>query len=260
MHLTGKSQILNTYFWILTALKLLHNMIRRSIIIFIITCVCHASWAQGDHLTVGIGPSMIYGDNSGQYRDFKFKILPAISLSFNKQVNENIAVRGSLGAQMLNSGDYDVPYPKKLVRWGDQDQAYRYKGMAYLADAMPIFMTNPNEMGMMMSTFQFYVGLGVGAMFVDREQETLKNGIIEDDALISGDIITSKVSNVIPYIPTRIGISTNSDSDWDIGLEFVLIVTTNSKLDGNNIDYNGIAPDMAGQILFTVKRYIGKRW
>jgi hypothetical protein len=213
-------------------------------------------------LTIGIGPSFIYGDNSGEYRDFKFKVLPAVSLSFNKQINENITVRGSLGAQMINSGDYadyDGANTKKLIRWGDQDQAFEYKGTSYFADAMPMFMTNPNEMGMLMSKFQFYAGLGLGIMFVDREQKTLKNGIITDGVLV-GDIVTSNETNVLPYIPMRIGLTTNSGGDWDIGLEFVLVTTLSSKMDGNNIKDKSLSPDMTGQILFTVKRYIGKPW
>jgi hypothetical protein len=234
-------------------------MVRRSIFIFITFCICHTSWAQGDHFTLGIGPSMVYGDNSGIYRDFRFKILPAISLSFNKQRDENIGLRGSLGVQMLNGGEYDLRRPKKLIEWGDQDQAYSFKGIAYSLDAMPIFMTNPNEMGMMMSTFQFYMGVGLGVLYVDREQKTWKNGILEDGEL-TGDIVTTNESNIIPYIPTRIGVTTNSGEDWEIGLELVLNVTTNSKLDGNTIKDKTISPDMTGQILFTVKRYIGRRW
>lgn len=236
-------------------------MIRQSIIIFIVSCICQTSWAQGDHLTLGIGPSMIYGDNSGHYHKLRFKIPPAISLSLNKQINEHIGLRGTLGIQRLNSGDYEkYPNPARLAKWGNQGKPFAFKGMGYFADVMPIFLTNPNEMGMLMSTLQFYGGLGLGAMFVQRDQKTLLNGIDEDGLLLPGDIVTSKETNVIPYIPTRIGVSTNSSSDWDIGIEFVLIVTTSSKLDGNDINYNRITPDMAGQILFTVKRYIGKSW
>ena len=238
-------------------------MIRRFLVVIFIVSICQTSWAQGDHLTLGIGPSFVYGDNSGEYSNFKFKVLPAMSLSFNKQMTENITVRGSIGVQMINSGDYadyDGENTKKLIRWGDQDQAFSYKGTSYFADAMPIFMTNPNEMGMLMSTFQFYAGLGLGIMFVEREQNTLKNGLLTDGVLTEGDVVTSKETNVLPYIPTRIGLSTNSGGDWDLGLEFVLITALNSKLDGNNIKDKSLSPDMSGQILITVKRYIGKSW
>ncbi len=235
-------------------------MIRRFLVVIFIVSICQTSWAQGDHLTLGIGPSLVYGDNSGIYQDFKFKVLPAMSLSFNKQMTENITVRGSLGAQMINSGDFYRLNSKKVIRWGDQDQAFSYKGTSYFADAMPIFMTNPNEMGMLMSTFQFYAGLGLGIMFVEREQNTLKNGLLTDGVLTEGDVVTSKETNVLPYIPTRIGLSTNSGGDWDLGLEFVLITALNSKLDGNNIKDKSLSPDMSGQILITVKRYIGKSW
>ncbi len=238
-------------------------MIRRFFVVFMITCICQTSWAQGDHITFGIGPSFIYGDNSGEYSSFKFKVLPAVSLSINKQITENITLRGSLGVQMINSGDYedyDGNNIKKLIRWGDQDQAFGYKGTSYFADVMPFFMTNPNEMGMLMSTFQFYAGLGLGVMLVNREQDVLKNGIATDNVLTQGDIVTYKETNVLPYIPTRIGLSTNSGKDWDLGIEFVLLTTLNSELDGNNIKDKTLSPDMSSQILITIKRYIGKSW
>jgi hypothetical protein len=256
-----ENQILNTYFWILTTMKLFQNMIRRLIIVFTVMCMCQTSWAQGDHITLGIGPSMIYGDNSGHYKRFFFKIQPAVTLAFNKQMSEHVGVRGTLGLQKFDSGDYEqYPHPERLAKWGNLGKPFAFKGVGYFADAMPIFTTNPNEMGMLMSSLQFYAGLGFGVMYVQRDQKTLISLFDEEGLPVADDIVTTKESNVIPYIPTRIGFSTNSSKDWDFGLEFVLILTTNSNLDGNDINYNSIGPDMAAQILFTVKRYIGKRW
>lgn len=230
------------------------------IVLFFTICFCLKSSAQGDHLSLGIGPSMVYADNSGEYRDFRFKVQPAVSLSISKQMNENLALRGTIGVQFLNSGDYDSPYPKRLIKWGNQDQAFEFKGTGYFADALPVFTTNPNASGMLMSTLQFYAGLGFGVMVVKREQKTLKNGVTEDGVLVEGDIVASNETRAIPYIPLKTGISTNLSGDWDFALEFVLIITTNSELDGNNIKNKQIAPDMSGQILFTVKRYFGQAW
>lgn len=237
-------------------------MIKNVISVFFIICFYHTVSAQGDHISIGIGPSLIYSDNSGLYKKFRFKVQPAITLSINKQINEYVGLRGSLGTQIFNSGDYKDydPNPKRLVNWGNEDQAFGFKGTGYFADVMPVFTTNPNAAGMLMSSLQFYAGLGFGVMFVEREQETLKNGVIIDKVLVEGDIITSNETNFIPYVPIRTGLSTNLSGDWDFALEFALLITTNSELDGNNIKYNQVNPDMSGQILFTVKRYFGSAW
>lgn len=235
-------------------------MIRILIIVFIIMCCCQNLSAQGNHFSIGIGPSLLYSDNSGEYREFGFKIQPSITLSFNQQMSENVALRGSLGAQNFNSGDYFLLLPKTRIIWGNNDQAFGFKGRGYFADVMPIFTTNPNSSGMLNSSLQFYAGLGIGLMFVERDQETLKNGVFKDGVMIRGDIISSYETNLIPYVPIRTGISTNLSGDWDFALEFVLMTTLNSELDGNNIKDKTLTPDMLGQIQLVVKRYFGSPW
>jgi hypothetical protein len=166
----------------------------------------------------------------------------------------------SVGAQIFNSGEYYLAYPNKIVRWGDKDQAFGFKGRGYFADLMPVFTTNPNSSGMLNSSLQFYAGLGFGLMFVERDQQTFKNGVFKGGILISGDIISSNETNLIPYIPIRTGVSTNLSGNWDFALEFALMTTLNSELDGNNIKDKLLTPDMSGQIQFVVKRYVGQVW
>jgi hypothetical protein len=235
-------------------------MIRNFIFIFMAMCFSRNLSAQGNHFSIGIGPSLIYLDNSGIYQDFRFKIQPAITISFNQQLSENVGLRGSVGAQIFNSGEYYLAYPNKIVRWGDKDQAFGFKGRGYFADLMPVFTTNPNSSGMLNSSLQFYAGLGFGLMFVERDQQTFKNGVFKGGILISGDIISSNETNLIPYIPIRTGVSTNLSGNWDFALEFALMTTLNSELDGNNIKDKLLTPDMSGQIQFVVKRYVGQVW
>jgi hypothetical protein len=235
-------------------------MIRNFIFIFMAMCFSRNLSAQGNHFSIGIGPSLIYSDNSGIYQDFRFKIQPAITISFNQQLSENVGLRGSVGAQIFNSGEYYLAYPNKIVRWGDKDQAFGFKGRGYFADLMPVFTTNPNSSGMLNSSLQFYAGLSFGLMFVERDQQTFKNGVFKGGILISGDIISSNETNLIPYIPIRTGVSTNLSGNWDFALEFALMTTLNSELDGNNIKDKLLTPDMSGQIQFVVKRYVGQVW
>jgi len=235
-------------------------MLRNFIFIIMVMCFSRSLLAQGNHFSIGIGPSLLYSDNSGDYRQFGFKIQPAITLSFNQQLSENIGLRGSVGAQIFNSGDYYLLLPKTRTIWGNNDQAFGFKGRGYFADLMPVFTTNPNSSGMLNSSLQFYAGLGLGLMFVEREQETLKNGIVKGGVLISGDIISSNENSLIPYVPIRTGVSTNLSGNWDFALEFVLMTALSSELDGNNMKAKLLTPDMSGQIQFVVKRYFGQAW
>lgn len=236
-------------------------MIRSFTIVCFTLFLCQNLKAQGNHVLFGIGPSLLYVDNnSGLYKKFQFQVRPALTLSVNKQLTENIGLRGTLGAQMLYSGEYDLSYAERIAEWGQEGQAFEFKGAGYYVDVMPIFTSNPNSLGMTMSQIQFYAGLGFGLMFVQREQKTLENGIVEEGELIAGEIVRSKETSLIPNIPLRVGFGTNTGNHWDYGLEFVLITSLNSELDGNNINYNAMKPDLSGQILFTVKRYFGRAW
>lgn len=237
------------------------SLVRTLVFGFFLVCFCQTVSAQGNYISLGLGPSLLYSDNSGIYRESKFKIQPTISLSYNKQINDFIGLRGSLGVQFLNSGDYYLEKPRHMVKWGDKDQAYSFTGHGYFADVMPVFTTNPNSSGKLSSTFQFYAGAGFGLMFVQREQKIFKNGLVQFNDIIEGETIITSDSDLIPYVPIRTGINTNLSGDWDFGLEFVLLVTTNSEVDGNNIlDKRITKVDMSGQILLSVKRYIGSPW
>lgn len=228
------------------------------VVVFMFTS--HVLMAQGDYISIGIGPSMVYGDNSGVYREFRFKTQPAVTLAFNRQLNEFVGLRGSIGGQMIESGDYDLIFKRKIINWGNQDQAFRFKGTTYFADFTPVFTTNPNAAGKIASSFQFYAGLGIGAMFVLRDDEILKNGKLLNGELVEGEVVKISESNFIPYIPIRTGFSTNLSGNWDFALEFVLMTTINSELDGNNLKDKALSPDMTGQIQFVVKRYFGQAW
>src|SRR5688572_12495770 len=113
--------------------------------LFFSVCFCLKSSAQGDHLSLGIGPSMVYADNnSGVYKEFRFRVRPAVTLAVSKQLSESLALRGTLGVQIFDSGEYDFSYSKRISNWGNKDQAFEFKGTGYFADFLPVFTTNPN--------------------------------------------------------------------------------------------------------------------
>ncbi|SDZ29246.1 MULTISPECIES: hypothetical protein [Rhodonellum] len=237
-------------------------MMRTFISILILLCTLKISNAQyiRDHISIGIGPSMLYGDNAGEYTAFKFKILPSATLAYNNQIADIMDLRATFGVQMLNSGGYDPLNTGRVVRWGDNDQAFDFKGNAYFGDIMSVVNFNPNIPGRAGEIANFYAGLGLGVMYVNRDQEVLKNGRIENEILLEGEIIKSKQSTTLAYLPFRVGVSTNLESDWDYSFDFSLFTALDSGLDGNNMKTKRIKPDMMGQFQIVIKRYFGRSW
>lgn len=213
-----------------------------------------------DHISIGIGPSMLYADNAGEYSNFKFKILPSATLSYNKQIADVMDLRATFGLQMLNSGGFDPLNAGRVVRWGNNDQAFDFEGNAYFGDIMTVFNFNPYIPGRAGEVANLYAGAGIGVMQVKRKQEVLKNGKIENNVLTAGEIIKSNQSTTLAYIPFRLGISTNLESDWDYSLDFSLFTAMNSELDGNNMKTKRITPDMMLQFQIMIKRYLGRSW
>lgn len=235
-------------------------MLKPLLFLFIFTCFYQNLSAQGDYVSLGIGPSLLYSDNAGEYRAFKFKVQPSVTLSVSKQLSEFIAVRASVGSQMFNSGGFDPLNTGRVVNWGNKDQAYDFKGLGYFGDIMPVLTTNPNAVGMVTASYQFYMGLGFGMMYIQRDEKTLKNGVIFDRELIRGTTVESKESSYVGYVPLRTGINTNLSGNWDYSLEFTLITMMGSDLDGNNVQTKLIKPDMIGQVQIKVSRYFGMAW
>src|SRR5690606_18298621 len=79
------------------------------LVILVLVVSIHFVKAQDDRphrIGIGLGPAMMYGDNTGINRKFKFKVLPTLSVDYNKKLHTFFDVRGSVGWQMVNSGDF----------------------------------------------------------------------------------------------------------------------------------------------------------
>jgi len=212
-----------------------------------------------DYFTIGIGPSMIYGDNSANYPNLDFKISPSISMGYNQQINHHYDVKATLGVQLLNSGNTlsqmshgDIP---KIVGWGKEGQAKDFLGQAFFMDVMPIYNFRPVLPDMVGYPWLYYVGAGIGVMHVNRHEEIMVG--INDLEEADYEILTQRRSTTAAYIPLRAGVSTNFEKDYDIGLEFSAFVTTGSEIDGNNIQRKFIGADMLFHIQLVAKVYLG---
>jgi hypothetical protein len=206
-----------------------------------------------DHISLGFGPSMVYGENTGDFRSFKFKVLPAATFSYNKQLSHRFDLKSSIGAQFLNSGGYENISDPTVIAWGNNGQAFDFKGVGYFADIMPVYVFNPEVKNRVPDVVSVYAGLGVGVMHVVREQK------VTNSTPMTGNVIeTSDKSTTAAYIPFRLGVSSKLDFDWDYALEFTALTMTNSEIDGNNMKNKLINPDILLQFQIIVKKYIGR--
>jgi len=210
-----------------------------------------------DHISGGYGWGMIYAENAGIYKSMQFKIEPTFSFSYNKEMSDKFDLRATIGGQIMNSGEYRPLNNPIIIKWGDNGQAYFFKGIGYFLDVMPIMYLNPNSSGVG-EPVNFYVGLGLGAMYSQRAQRVMRDGVLENGIYVQGFVERSNQSTTVAYVPVKFGMVSNFEYDWDIGFELSAMFLTNSKIDGNNMKNKLIYPDVMGNFQFIIKRYINR--
>lgn len=235
---------------------MIYLMKKSLFILFIIITSFRIAEAQDDRtdrIGVGVGPATMYGDNTGITREFKFKVLPALTFDYHKKLHTFFDIRGSLGWQMVNSGDF---YRKiHLLKIADNNLPHGFKGNAFYADVMPIFHVNPNQSGYLPALYQVYIGAGIGIAHVMRTDRYLS--VIGIDALgeeILGNPRSLKGNNTSVYVPFRAGVSKDFRGDWEIALEPSMLVSFFGELDGNDLQQKVIKPDILFQFQFFLRR------
>jgi hypothetical protein len=224
------------------------------LIIFTITLsVSEAQDDRTDRIGMGLGPAMMYGDNTGINRKLKFKVLPALTLDYHKKLHTFFDVRGSLGWQMVNSGNfYNTRILQKIAK---NNLPHGFKGNAFFADVMPVYHVNPNQSGYLPAMYKVYLGIGLGVAHVARTDRYLS--IIGEDIYgeeILGSPRSIKDSNTSVYVPFRAGVSKDFREDWEIAIEPTLLVSFFGELDGNDLQQKIVKPDILAQFQFFVRR------
>ncbi|GAB2996916.1 hypothetical protein GCM10027284_13220 [Cyclobacterium sediminis] len=205
-----------------------------------------------DRIGVGVGPSFMYGDNTGVHSKFKFKVLPALSLDYQKKINAYFDVKGTIGWQLVNSGDHYNQEQIDIIAADNQPHAF--SGSVFFGDIMPIYHFNPNLSGYIPSLIKVYSGLGLGYIYSSRTDERL---ILNDPQRRTESY---KASDSGIYIPFRIGAFKDLQSDADIGLEATFIYSPFSELDGNDLQQKRVSADMLMQFQFYYRIHIGRRY
>lgn len=221
------------------------------VILLFIFFIIETSYSQyrRDHLFIGLGPSVLYGDNTGNFRELDFKALPALTFGYSYDLANRIDIRASVGAQLFDGAGIRT-FPQQ--EWIPTRQAYDSKGLAIFADVMPVFYLNP-DMRRNRHKVNYYVGIGLGMMQVERE---VKIGVLVANPEEGGPYYASEMerqNTTSLYFPLRAGISTNRVKGWDFGVEGSILASTSSDLDGNHYQSKSIKQDMLLQIQLVVK-------
>lgn len=215
--------------------------------------VCHFSTAQNfnkDRLPRvnmvygGLGPSLMYADNGGGLRNLAVKIRPAASIAYSRKINSYLDVKGTFGFQMLESQSPGYFSDSALYRWRETGQAIGMKGNALHFDVMPVFHLIPYETHIERTDFNFYAGIGIGLMTINKEEARLVNNLPE----------VTDHSLTIAYVPIRGGISYRIGPHSDLSLEGTFLATFSDEIDGN-VGFNRFNDHLfQAQIVF--KRYL----
>lgn len=196
-----------------------------------------------NHVYVGIGPSFMYADNAGGVRSSQFKIRPAASFAYGREVTPFMDVRGTFGFQMLESQDPSYYQDSVLRRWIATDQALGIKGNAFYFDLMPIFHL-PVDRHINRGNLNIYAGVGIGVMLVDKEEARV----------INSTPTTEHRSMSLFYVPVRGGVSYRIGDHGDLALEGTVLATFSDDIDGN-IGFNKFN-DHLFQAQIVYKRYL----
>lgn len=222
------------------------------LLLLIFVSVSQSIYAQDDRtdrVGAGLGPAMMYGDNTGINRELKFKVLPVITVDFNKRLHTFFDVRGTVGWQMVNSGNFYSP--RTINKIARANLPHGFKGNAFFADVMPVYHINPNQSGYLPAAYKMYVGAGIGVAHVNRTDTFMT---IPDDPT---SIIRVPGNNTSVYVPFRAGVTKDYMDVWEIALEPSMLVSFFGELDGNDQQQKIIKPDILFQFQFFVRRKLG---
>jgi hypothetical protein len=233
---------------------------RKCLLTLLAMCVLQSVFAQDDRenrLGFGIGPSKMYGDNTGVHSDFKYMVLPSASVDFSKRITTFFDAKATLGWQMVNSGDFYHEGLKERISRADQPLGF--SGNAFFLDLMPILHFNPNQSGYLPSMIKGYTGIGLGVVHVARTEIKREYTTLMDPEMNTFNEFSYSASSTGLYIPWRVGIFKELESrPAEIGVEAVFMVSPFAELDGNSKQQKRISPDVLMQIQFFYRVNIGE--
>ena len=196
-----------------------------------------------NHVSLGIGPSFMYADNAGGLRNSQFKIRPAVSLGYGREIHPFLDIKGTFGFKMLESQDPGYYGDAVLRQWIATDQALGIKGNAYYLDLMPVFRL-PVDRHVDRPILSIYAGVGLGVMLIDKEEARV----------INNTPTAEQRSMSLFYLPFRGGVSYRIGDHGDLSLEGTFMATFSDEIDGN-VGFNRFNDHLL-QAQIVYKRYL----
>lgn len=190
--------------------------------------------SQFDKVGISIGPTFLFKNSNQSIQNIDYLIQPSFLLSYQKNINTFVKLRGRIGWQPVSSKAFNVD-PDPSIRAGTSG------GSIFSAEVMPLLFTNPDQVGYLPSEFKFYLGLGLGMFYSSVRNPAIQELSDNDLALIEyGLFEEEKVRNLnfSPYIPFSMGIVKNLGETLEIGAEFSLIYSFSTSLIPNQPSQN----------------------
>ncbi|MGY6741420.1 MAG: hypothetical protein ACXIUQ_01690 [Cecembia sp.] len=227
----------------------MYRIIWISLLLFGLKGLSFAQDSRPDKIGIGVGPSFLYGDNTGIMSEFKFKILPAVSIDFTKYLDTHFDIRGTVGWQSIGSGDF---YTESLILGiAESGYPHAFSGNLFFADVMPTYILNPDRIGFIPSAIKIYGGLGVGVFHSSRN---------DDIGLLDGELFTTETvigTNTGVYFPVRVGAYMEvPELRGEIGLEGALLISPFANMEGNSKQQKLVKSDIAVQLQVFYRIYL----
>lgn len=176
-------------------------------------------------LSLGIGASFIYADNTGVFNEADFKWKPAFNLAYSNKIHSRVALQIGVGTQWLESSGPVRTWA--IDAWEASGGVFTFTGHAFYGDFMPIVYLVPYDTHMNRGRFNAYFGSGIGYVYVSREDRFSFD--------VNAPTVAGTATSV--YIPGLIGLSYSLGPVTDVSLEFRGMFTLSDELDGN-VGYN----------------------
>ncbi|WP_158859988.1 hypothetical protein [Lunatibacter salilacus] len=196
------------------------------------------------YVQLGVGPSFMYADNAGGFRNVDFNIRPSISASMGKKINSFFDLKATLGYQFYKSQDKEYYGQSLISSWGENNYAVETRSNIVFMDVVPTAHLFKFTNHALRRSVNIYAGAGLGYLLAINQELRYKNEQTYQE---------NKVRSTL-YVPLRGGISYRLGLYDDISLEGSLFLTFSDKVEGTP-NFNRFNDHLLqGQIVY--RRYL----
>jgi hypothetical protein len=196
------------------------------------------------YVQLGVGPSFMYADNAGGFRNLDFNIRPSIAASMGKKINPLFDLKATLGYQFYKSQDKEYYSQDVVASWAENKYAVETRSNIIFMDVVPTAHLFKFTNHALRRDFNIYAGAGLGFLMAINREERYKNEQTYQENKIRSSF----------YVPLRGGITYRLGLYDDISLEGSLLLTFSDKIEGTS-NFNRFNDHLLqGQLVY--RRYL----